>query len=63
MTLMKLFKMIEDELKAYNTYQRHAEDMRRLGEKDVAIVFEKLAEMEFKHSLWLKKVYQYFGGK
>lgn len=63
MTLRKLFKMIEDELKAYDMYQRYAEDMRSMGEKDVATIFEKLAEMEFKHSLWLKKVYQYFGGK
>ena len=63
MTLRKLYDMIKDEMEGSQKYQRHASDFRERGYPDVAIIFEKLAETEFKHAMWLKKVYEYFGGK
>lgn len=58
----KLFKMIEGEFNDHDKYKRYSEAMMEIGEEDVALVFSDIAEMELKHALWLKKVYQYFGG-
>ena len=63
MMTKNLFKMMEDELKGADKYQKYAESFREMGyPKDISLIFEKIAEMEMKHALWLKKIYEYLGG-